>query len=72
MEKIKVDGFKNLYRDPSSGAIINSSVDEYEKYMKSKRNREELYGAVQEINALKEEMNELKSLIRELINRNGN
>ena len=36
MSKIKVEGHSNLYRDPDSGAVINSSRADYERYMKAK------------------------------------
>ena len=52
MSKIKVEGHSNLYRDPDSGAVINSSRADYERYMKAKANRE---GMVSEINTLKQE-----------------
>lgn len=70
--KIKIEGFNNLYRDENNGAIINSNIDEYKKYIESKKRREELYGTINEINNLKQEMEEIKSLLRELINKNGN
>lgn len=72
IERIQVEGHPNLYRDPSTGAIINSNIDEYNAYMEAKRKREELYNSINEINNLKEEMAEIKSLLKELINRNGN
>lgn len=72
MDKIKVEGYSNLYRDPSTGAIINSNIDEYNAYLEAKKKREELYNSVNEINNLKQEMAEIKSLLKELINKNGN
>lgn len=72
IERIQVEGHPDLYRDPSTGAIINSNIDEYNAYMEAKRKREELYNSINEINNLKEEMAEIKSLLKELINRNGN
>jgi hypothetical protein len=67
MSKIKVEGHSNLYRDPGSGAVINSSRADYERYMKAKANRE---GMVSEINTLKQELDEIKQLLKKLTNGN--
>ena len=67
MSKIKVEGHSNLYRDPDSGAVINSSLADYERYMKAKANRE---GMVSEINTLKQELDEIKQLLKKLTNGN--
>ena len=32
MNKIKVEGHNNLYRDASTGAIINSNIEEYKVF----------------------------------------
>lgn len=67
MDKLKVEGHSNLYRDLNSGAIINSNVDEYENYMKAKVNRESMFG---EINTLKQELDEIKQLLKKITNGN--
>ena len=67
MSKIKVEGHSNLYRDPDSGAVINSRRADYERYMKAKANRE---GMVSEINTLKQELDEIKQLLKKLTNGN--
>ena len=67
MNKMKVEGHSNLYRDPDSGAVINSSRADYERYMKAKANRE---GMVSEINTLKQELDEIKQLLKKLTNGN--
>ena len=67
MSKIKVEGHSNLYRDPDSGAVINSSRADYERYMKAKANRE---GMVSEINTLKQELDEIKQLLKKFTNGN--
>ena len=69
---LKVEGHQSLVRDTNSGAIVNSSVSEYEVYMKRVRTREEqgdqIRNAVKEINNLKAELREIKGLIKELVN----
>ena len=67
MDKIKVDGHSNLYRDPKTGAVINSNCNDYENYMKAKANRE---GMVSEINTLKQELDEIKQLLKKITNGN--
>lgn len=67
MNKLKVEGHSNLYRDVNSGAIINSNRQEYEQYMKAKTNRENL---VNEINTLKQDLDEIKNLLKKLTNGN--
>lgn len=67
MNKIKVEGHSNLYRDAQSGAVINSNRSEYEKYMKAKQNRN---GMRNEINTLKQDLDEIKQLLKKLTNGN--
>jgi hypothetical protein len=63
-EYIKVDGHSNLVRDKSSGAIININNTEFEKarLAKQAKKRQE-----QELQDLKNEVSEIKSLLRQLI-----
>lgn len=72
MDKLPVEGHSHLYRDVNSGAIINSNVDDYHKYMESKAKQEKIYNTVSEIDDLKMEINEIKTLLKQLINNNGN
>tara|TARA_E500000178_G_scaffold347587_1_gene401146 strand:+ start:522 stop:761 length:240 start_codon:yes stop_codon:yes gene_type:complete len=71
-ERMKVDGHLNLIRDNRSNAIVNTSVTEYQVYMKRIKAREEhgdqIRNAVKEINTLKAELREIKGLIKELVN----
>ena len=69
MARLKVEGFDSLIRDTSSNAVINSSTSEYKIYMSKYRAREkqsdELRNACKEINNLKAELREIKTLIIE-------
>ena len=69
MAKLKVEGHENLVRDTTSNAVINSSTSEYKIYMARYRAREqqsdELRNACKEINNLKAELREIKTLIIE-------
>jgi hypothetical protein len=61
---IKVEGRPDLVRDKSSGAIININTSEFEKVRlaKAARKREQ-----QELQDLKNDVSEIKSLLRQLI-----
>jgi hypothetical protein len=66
---IPVEGHKNLYRDENSGAIVNCDTLGYSQYIKmrneKKRQREE-------IDQIKDDINEIKSLLKEIVNgKNG-
>ena len=69
MAKLKVEGHDNFYRDTRSNAVINSSTSEYRIYMARHRARnkqsDELRNACKEINNLKAELREIKTLIIE-------
>jgi len=71
MVKLKVEGYESLVRDVSSNAIVNTNRSEYQLYMARVRAREqqgdEIRSAVKEINNLKSELREIKSLLQEVI-----
>lgn len=65
---IPVKGHPNLYRDENSGAIINCDNTAYNQYVNSLNNR---VNQKQEIDQIKTDINEIKSLLMELLNKNG-
>jgi|TARA_B100001142_G_scaffold117464_1_gene119687 hypothetical protein len=71
MSKLRVEGFSGLVRDTNSNAIVNVNRTEYQVYMSRHKNRQkqgdELRGAIKEINTLKQELFEIKRLIKEVI-----
>ena len=71
--KIKVEGHDSLARDIRSNAIVNTSKTEYQIYMNRVRSREQqsdqIRNAVKEINLLKQELLEIKDLLKEVIKR---
>ena len=71
MAKLRVEGYGNLVRDTNSNAKVNSSTSEYKIYMAKYRAREqqsdELRNACKEINTLKAELREIKSLITKVL-----
>ena len=70
-DTLKVEGHTHLVRDVNSNAIINTNENEYQLYMKRVKVREkqsdELRGAVKEINNLKNDIREIKELIKEIV-----
>lgn len=62
---IPVEGTKNLYRDEISGAIVNCDTIAYNQYIKM---REEKRLQKNEIEKIKDDIDEIKSLLKELIN----
>jgi hypothetical protein len=71
MAKLKVEGHSSLVRDTYSNGIINTNVSEYQIYMQRVKNREksgdQIRNAVKEINTLKSELREIKSLLKEIV-----
>lgn len=65
MKLIRVEGHQNLYRDENTGAIINCDTVAYNQYLNSLRNRE---SQKKEIQQLKKDVDEIKLLLKELIN----
>jgi len=70
-EFLKVEGHAELVRDPHSKAIINTDKTAYERAVArskaAKRNQEDIRDAVRDINSLKCEMHEIKSLLIKLL-----
>lgn len=62
---IPIEGHKNLYRDENTGAILNGDNIEYNNYLKL---RDEKLKQKNEIDNLKKELSEIKSLLKELTN----
>ena len=76
MSKVfKVEGHPDLVRDEYTSAIVNTNKSEYEKYMQRKKskmkNRDEIRDACREINNLKQELYEIKDLIKKLVSKDG-
>jgi hypothetical protein len=71
MTRLKVEGYESLVRDTRSNGIINTNQSEYKMYMARVRAREEqgdkIRSAVKEINNLKAELREIKSLLKEVV-----
>ena len=69
---LRVEGSKTLYRD-QSGAIVNTDREAYLAYKKrrasSKRKEETIESLGNQLKEAKSEIDELKSLIKEFLNK---
>ena len=72
MNLIPVENQKDLYRDPRTNAIINMNKTEYESYIKRRESIKNEKSRVDKIeddmSSVKEDLNEIKFLIKKLIN----
>jgi predicted enzyme involved in methoxymalonyl-ACP biosynthesis len=62
---IPVEGEKSLYRDEKSGAIVNCDTFGYSQYIKMKSEKKKQR---EEIEQIKKDIDEIKSLLKELVN----
>ena len=60
---LPVEGHKNLFRDENTNAIINTDESAYNDYMNSRRINSDKQA---EIDAMKNEIETLKSMLNEL------
>ena len=68
MDYIKVSGHDGLVRDQNTGAIINLD----DSAIKARRKSKHLGSALDDINMLKNEISEIKSLLKELVKNASN
>ena len=72
MDYYKVKDNSDLVRDPSTGAILNTNSLDYDKYaaQRDAKNVEhkKTENIERDISTLRQELDEIKSLLRELVN----
>jgi hypothetical protein len=66
--RIPVEGYPNLYRDSKTNAIINTDRTAYNTYLKSLSSKEK---EKKEIEEMKNEISEIKTLLYKLLEKNG-
>ena len=64
IELMPVEGHTTLGRDPASNAILNTDSSQYDAYIKARENAKEKERSLQD---LKDEVEELKRLVRDLV-----
>jgi len=71
----KVEGYQDLYKDTSSKGVINTNRSAYLAAIQRKKtfemHKDGLRDATREINILKSEMHEIKSLLVKLVEKDG-
>jgi len=72
MDYIKVKDHDSLLRDPKTGAIVNANKGEFLKHVEARRKMHRIETVVDDINNLKNEISEIKALLRELIKNANN
>ena len=69
---MKVKGHPNLIRDENSNAILNTNSSEYDNYLslraKRKQGSERIDNMENDLKKLKDDINEIKTLLRALSN----
>ena len=72
MSYLKVEGHGELYRDSTTNSLVNRNTTDYNRYMSQKKTKNEETEKVdtkeQELAHLKNEINEIKSLLKDLVN----
>ena len=72
-EYIKVEGYSNLVRDTKTNAIVNTDKTAYQMAKRraadAQRQRDEIRNASREINNIKCEMHEIKSMLKTLLDK---
>tara|TARA_Y100001970_G_C13728734_1_gene600393 strand:+ start:321 stop:548 length:228 start_codon:yes stop_codon:yes gene_type:complete len=72
MSYLKVEGHGELYRDSTTNSIVNRNTSDYNRYMSQKKTKNEETEKVdtmeKNLSHLKNEINEIKSLLKELVN----
>ena len=75
MSELKVKDKDHLVRDTYSGAILNTDESAFNKSgkirMEAQRQRDELRNAVREINTIKSEMHEMKSMMKQILEKSN-
>ena len=70
--KYKVEGHSSLLKDTNTYGVINADKTAYQKYMQSVRARQkqsdQMRNIVREINTLKNDMLEIKELLKGITN----
>ena len=71
MKYYKVKDNSDLVRDPNNGAILNTNTLDYKKYVAQRAAKnvehEKTENIEQDLASLKNEINEIKSLLKELV-----
>ena len=74
MELVKVKNHENLGRDPFTNGIVNTNKSQYDEYIARRESadkaKEKSSNMEEDLANLKGEINEIKSLLKELVHGN--
>lgn len=65
--KHKVEGHSSIYKDMETGVIVNRATTERDRYRMAKKQALLNLESQKEVSELRSEVNELKSLIKQLL-----
>jgi hypothetical protein len=71
MKYAKVKENPELIRDMNSKAVLNTNLTAMQAYKKKREKQQEIQSAVDDINNLRQEVNELKTLMQRLLDKIG-
>tara|TARA_B100000287_G_scaffold150860_1_gene142699 strand:- start:2155 stop:2358 length:204 start_codon:yes stop_codon:yes gene_type:complete len=66
---MKVIGHPDFRKDEVTGAIVNSDKSAFEAYKRQRALAMKSLSTAEELNNLKQEMNEIKSLLKEVLSK---
>lgn len=67
--KSRVEGYQNIYKDTNTGVIVNREASERSRYKIAKEQAMMNVQTQDDISDIKKELDELKSLIKQLVDR---
>tara|TARA_B100002019_G_scaffold174732_1_gene151034 strand:+ start:866 stop:1090 length:225 start_codon:yes stop_codon:yes gene_type:complete len=72
MNEVRVEGHSDLVRDPFTNAIINTNKNAHEEYISRRQQKQKESNKMEtlesEVASLKDDLNEIKLLLRRLSN----
>jgi hypothetical protein len=71
MKYAKVKENPELVRDMDSKAVLNTNVSALQAYKKKREKQQEIQSAVDDINNMKNEINEIKTLMQRILDKIG-
>lgn len=73
---MQVEGQRNMYRDLDTNAIVYRNDSEYQDYIERRKNKvkkdELLMNTAKDLEEVKKDISELKSLLKSFIDKNNN
>ena len=67
--KNRVDGHPNLFKDKETGVIVNRESTDRSRYRLAKQQAQMNIDSQEELHSLREEMDEIKALLHQLIDK---